>query len=89
MVEVAKRQVKEKLLLPLVKENSIEDDEMNSYFMDFEPNFDVIFNVFFILLVEYDVTSEVEDSDEYFNPADMDKYRTMCYYVTNYGCVDE
>jgi len=89
MVEVAKRQVKEKLLLRLVKENSTEDDEMNSYFMDFEPNFDVICNVVSILLVEYDVTSEVEDSDEYFNLADMDKYRPMSYYVTNYGCVDE
>jgi len=61
MVELVKRAVKEKQSLPPVKEKSAEDDEMDSYFMDSEPDFDVISNVVSILPSEYDIISEVED----------------------------
>jgi len=43
------------LSLPLVKENSNEDDELGSEFMDPEPDFDVICNVVSNLPAEYDM----------------------------------
>ena len=57
--------------------------------MDSEPNFDVICNVGSILPAEYDVVSEIEESEDDFNLEDIEKYKFMCYYVTNYGCGDE
>jgi len=42
-----------------------------------------------ILPAEYDMVSEVEDSEEDFDPKDMEKYQPMCYYVTNDGCESE
>jgi hypothetical protein len=62
---------------------------MDSYFMDFEPEFDVICNVVSILPAEYDVISEVEESEEDCNPEDMKKYKSMCFYVTYYGYGDK
>ena len=38
-----------------------------------------------ILPVEYDMISEVEESEEDYNPEDMEKYKSMCCYVTYYG----
>jgi len=84
VVETTKRRVKERLSLPPVEENPTGDDEMDS-----EPNFDVICNVVSIFPEEYDVVPEVEESEDNFNPVDIEKYRPMCYYVTNYGCVVE
>ena len=81
--------MKERLSLPPVKENSAEDNEMDSNFMDSEPHFDVICNVVSILPAQYDVVYEVEESEDDFDLEDMEKYRPMCYYATNYGCVDE
>jgi len=62
---------------------------MDSYFIESEPDIDVICNVVSILPSKYDVVSEVEESEDDFNQEDIDKYRPMCYYVTNCGCVDE
>jgi len=42
LVEAIRRLVKERLSLPFVEENVVGDDEMDSDFMDSEPNFDVI-----------------------------------------------
>lgn len=42
LVEVVKRPIKERLSLPPVEENPTRDDEMNSYFRDLEPDFDVV-----------------------------------------------
>lgn len=53
--------------------------------MDSQPNFEVICNVVSILPVEYDVVSEVEKSEDDFNLDDLEKYRFMCCYASNYG----
>ena len=53
--------------------------------MDSEPDFDVICNVVSILPAEYDMVSEVDDSEEEFDPKDMEEYKPMCYIVTNDG----
>jgi len=57
--------------------------------MDLEPDFDVICNVVSILPTEYDVISKVEESEEDYNPEDMEKYKFMCCYVTNFGYVNQ
>jgi len=75
LVEIVRRLVKEILSLPPVEGNVARDDEMDSDFMDSEPDFDVICNVVSILPAEYDVISEV----------DMEKYKSTCFYVTDYG----
>ena len=49
MVEIVKRLVQEKLYLPHVEENPAGDDEMDSDFMDLEPDFDIICKVLSIL----------------------------------------
>jgi len=41
-----------------------------------------------ILPAEYDVVSEIEESKDDFNPQNMEKYKSMCCYITNYGCGD-
>jgi len=85
MVESGKRPAKERLSLPLVKEDPNEDDDLGSEFIDLEPDFDVICNMVSILPAEYDMVSEVDDSEEEFDPNDMEEYRPMCYFVTNDG----
>ena len=60
LVETVRRPVKERLSLPPIKENPVGDDEMDSNFLDSEPNFDVLCNVVSIFPAEYDVVSEVE-----------------------------
>jgi len=45
LVETFRRPMKERLSLPLVEENNVEDDEMDSDFMDSEPDFDTVCNV--------------------------------------------
>jgi len=85
MVESRRRPTKERLSFPLVKKDPNEDDELGSKFMDSEPDFDVICNVVSILPTEYDMVSEVDDSEEEFDPKDMGEYKPMCYFVTNDG----
>jgi hypothetical protein len=53
--------------------------------MDLEPDFDVICNLVSILPTKYDMVSEVDDSEEEFDPKDMEEYKPMCYFVTNDG----
>ena len=77
--------MKERLSLPLVKEDLNKDDELGSEFMDSKPDFDVICNVVSILPIEYDMVSEFDDSEEEFDPKDMEEYKPMCYFVTNDG----
>jgi hypothetical protein len=89
MVESGRRPAKERLSLPLVKDDLDEDDELDSEFMVSEPDFDVICNVISILPAEYDMVSEVEDSEEEFDPKDMEEYKPMCYCVTHNGSGDE
>jgi len=90
-VKLAKKPVKERLFPPFLPlmEKFVEDEEMDSDFMDSEPNFDVLSNVVLILLAEYDIVYEVDDIEEDFDPENMANHRPMCYYVTNYGCVKE
>jgi len=35
------------------------------------------------------VVFEVEQSEEDYNPEDMEKYKSMCLYVRDYGCGDQ
>jgi len=88
-VEITKRPVKKRLSLPPVEENPAEDDEMDSDFIDSEPDFDVLRNVVSNLPAKYNVVSEVEEYEDDFDLEDIEKCRPMCYYVTNYGCVDK
>jgi len=85
MVESGRRPAKERLYLPLVKEDPNEDDELGSKFMDSEPYFNVICNVVSILHAQYDMVSEVDDSEEEFDPKDMEEYKPMFYFITNDG----
>lgn len=78
LVETIRRPVK-RLSLPPVEGNATVDDEMDS-----EPDFDVICNVVSILPAKYDVISKVEESKADYNPTDMEKYKSMCCYVTDY-----
>jgi len=73
VVELAKRPVKERFFPSpsLVKENSIEDEELESNFMDLEPHFDVLCNVVSILPTKYNILSKIEDIYEDFNPEYM------------------
>ena len=66
-VETVRRLAKERLSLPHFEGNAAGDDEMDSNFMDSEPDFDVISNVVSSLPVEYDVIYEVEESQEDYN----------------------
>lgn len=83
--------MRERIFPPLlpIKENFVEDEEMHSDFMDFEPNFDVLCNLVSILPAEYDIVSEIKDTNDDLNPEDIANHMAMCYYVTNYGCVEE
>jgi hypothetical protein len=81
MVESNRRPVKERLSLPSVEEDPNEDNELGSGFTNSEPDFDVICNLVSILQAEYDMISEVDDSEEEFDPKDMMEYKPMCYFV--------
>ena len=85
MVKQGRRSTKERLSLPLVKEDPNEDDELGSKFMDSDPDFDVICTMVSILPAEYDMVSEVNDLEEEFDPKLMEEYKSMCYFVTNDG----
>lgn len=43
----------------------------------------------FYFSAEYDVVSEVEESEDDFNLENMEKYKFMCCSVTDYGCGDQ
>ena len=73
MVESGRKPTKERLSLPLVKEDPNEDDELGSEFMDSELDFDIICNMVSILPAKYGMVSEVEDLEEEFDPKDMDE----------------
>jgi len=88
LVESVRKPVKGRLSLLRVEGNFIGDDKIDSDFMDSEPDFDVVCNMVYILPAEYDVVSEVEESEEDYNPKDMEKYKSICCYVTNYGWGD-
>ena len=83
MVESKRRPAKERLSLPLVEEDPNEDNELGSGFTDSEPDFDVICNLVSILPAEYDMISEVDDSEEEFDPKGMGEYKPMCYFVND------
>jgi len=83
MVESNRRPAKERLSLPIVKEDPNEDNELGSGFTDSELDFDVICNLVSILLAEYDMISEVDDSEEEFDLKDMGEYKPMCYFVND------
>ena len=42
-----------------------------------------------IFPTKYDVVYEVEESEDDYNPEDMEKYKSMCFYVTDYDCGDQ
>ena len=87
MVESNMRPVKERLSLPSIEEDPNEDDELGSGFADLEPDFNVICHLVSILPTEYDMISEVDDSEEEFDHKDMREYKPMCYFV-NDGSAD-
>ena len=89
MVESGRRLTRERLSLPLVKEDPDEDYELGSEFMDSEPDFDIICNAVSILPAEYDMVSDVEDSEEKFDPKDMEEYKPMCYFLKNNGSEED
>jgi hypothetical protein len=66
VVEIVKRPIKERMSLPPIEENPVGDDEMDSGCMDSKPDFDVVCNVLSILPAEYDVVTEVEESEDDF-----------------------
>jgi len=82
-ISISLEHEKERLSLPLVKENPNKDNELGSGFTDSEPDIDVICNLVSILPVEYDMISEVDDSKEEFDPKGMGEYQPMCYFVND------
>ena len=62
---------------------------MDSDFKDSKQDFDVVCNVVSILTAEYDMVSEFKEPEEDYNPEDMEKYKSMCCYLTDYGCGDQ
>jgi len=83
IVRSKRRPVKERLSLPLVEEDPNEDNELGSGFTDSELDFDIICNLVSILLAEYDMISEVDDSEEEFDPKDMGEYKPIYYFVND------
>lgn len=53
-----------------------------------ESSMNINCNMFYVLPVEYDHVTEVEETEE-IDEAEMDKYKPVCYYVMNNGCVEE
>ncbi|CAJ2645042.1 unnamed protein product [Trifolium pratense] len=96
-VEVAKRPAKERLSIVLEEptaenaqevaegEDDLEDDDL----LDEGSDFDVMVNVVSILLLEYDVPTEVNELEEDFEALDLADHKPMCYYVMQNGCVEE
>ena len=84
--------LKERIFPPLtsIKENkNVEDENIDSNFLDWEPNLDILCNVVSILPAKYHVVSEIEDIEEDFDSEDMTNHKPICYYVINNGCVEE
>jgi len=81
--------VKERLSLTPINEDPDEDDGLDSEFMESDPNYNVLCNVVSILPAEYDMVYEGEDSEEEFDPNDMEEYKPTWYFKTNNGSGDE
>jgi len=60
MIESGRRPTKERLSLPSIEEDPNKNDELDSEFMDSEPDFDVICNMVSIFPAEYDTVFEVD-----------------------------
>jgi len=67
MVGSNKTPAKERLSLPSLEEDPNEDNELGSRFTNSEPDFDVICNFVSILPAEYDMISEIDDSERSSN----------------------
>lgn len=52
-------------------------------FLDSGDDFDVLCNVVSILLVEYDVVTEMTNVAEEFSVAKLVDHKLVCYYVIN------
>lgn len=61
---------------------------INNFSMS-EGNLDILCNVVSVLLVEYDVVTKVTDTEEEYSTENMARHKPVCYYVMNYGCVEE
>jgi len=83
MVGTNRRPAKERLSLPSVEEDPNEDNELGPGFTDSEPDFDVICNLVSILPAEYDMISEVDDSEEEFDLKDIGENKTMYYFMND------
>lgn len=58
-------------------------------FSDSEGDFDVLCNVESVLLVKYDVVTEVADVEEIFYVEEMDDHKPVCYYILSNDYVEE
>jgi len=70
-----------------MKDPPKEDEEMTSNFSDSGHSLDIVCNGVSILLVEYDVISEVNDVEIDFTE-EMANHKPLCHYVMNDGCVE-
>jgi hypothetical protein len=61
---------------------------MTSNFSESDPSLDIVCNVVSVLLVEYDVPSEVNEVESDFTE-EMAIHKPLCYYVMNNGCVED
>lgn len=89
--EMVKKSATERILPPLPtlkKDPPKEDEEMTSNFSESDLSLDIICNVVSVLLVEYDVPSEVNEVESDFTD-EMAIHKPLCYYVMNNGCVKD
>ncbi|WJX26319.1 hypothetical protein P8452_15257 [Trifolium repens] len=62
----------------------MEDDDL----LDDGSDFDVLVNVVYVLPVEYDVPTEIEEIEEDFEALELANHKPVCYYVMDNGCVE-
>lgn len=72
-----------------VQEHLLEDDMLANYFNSrSESSLGINCNVVFVLHMEHDQVIEVEETEE-ANEGEMAKYKPVCYYIMNNGCIEE
>lgn len=54
-----------------------------------EDDFEILYNVVSVLLIEQDMVTKITDAEEEYFPEDMVDHKPVCYYVMNDGCVEE
>jgi len=88
---MVKRPATERIFSPLPtlkKDLPKEDEEMTSIFSESDLSLNIVCNVVSVLLVEYDVPSEVNEVESDFID-EMAIHKPLCYYVMNNGCIED